>query len=114
MEFQHSEARSVHMQDGPLAGWEKALAGVWANGATACGAGLEAPRQNRQRFEQIIVITDQNENRAPRFEEAYKTYVEQLAVILLKVGQTGTDLEQACTALGVAPSLFASRRYFLL
>jgi hypothetical protein len=60
------------------------------------------------------VVTYENGNRAPRFGEAYKTYVEQLAVILLKVGQASTDLELACTALGVAPRLSASQLQFLL
>jgi hypothetical protein len=108
-----SAARQLHVQDGSLAGWEKALAGVWAGGATACGAGLEALRQNRQRVEQIILVTDENENRAPRFQESYMAYGEELAVrpavILLKVGQAGMDLERACAALGVAPSLFEFR-----
>jgi hypothetical protein len=106
-------ARRLEVADGSLAGWEKALAGVWAGGATACGAGLEALRQNRQRVEQIVLVTEEYENRAPRFQEAYTAYAEALAVrpavILLKVGQAGTDLEKACAALGLAPSLFEFR-----
>jgi hypothetical protein len=92
------------------ADWEVALAGVYAGGATSPGEALDALRQNRQRVEQIILVTDENENRAPWFQDAYSAYARELgvqpSVVLVRMGQAGQKLQQACSALGVAPSAF--------
>jgi hypothetical protein len=108
-----SQAQRLEVAGTTLAAWEEALAGVYAGGATAGGAGLEALRQQKQRVEQIILVTDGYENREPRFQSAYAAYARELAtqpdVVLVKVGRAGNDLEQACAALKVAPSAFEFR-----
>ncbi|HEU5370740.1 MAG TPA: hypothetical protein VFU69_19860 [Ktedonobacterales bacterium] len=93
-----------------LADWEKALAGIHAGGSTSCGVALEWMRKKKQRVEQIIMVTDEGENHAPLFKDAYTAYAEELAtrpdVIFVKVGQASKTLENACAQMGVSPSAF--------
>jgi hypothetical protein len=93
-----------------LADWEKALAGVRAGGGTSCGVALDWMRRKKQRVEQVVLVTDEGENQAPTFKDAYEAYVKELnvrpAVILVKVGQAVDLLERVCHQLGVAPNVF--------
>ncbi|MCI0463853.1 MAG: hypothetical protein L0Z62_43520 [Gemmataceae bacterium] len=107
-----SAALPLEVRGATLADWEDALAGVYAGGATACGSGVEALRRSGQRVEQIVVVTDGHENRAPRFGEALAGYCEGVArpdVIVVKVGSASDAVERACTALGIAPGVFEFR-----
>jgi hypothetical protein len=87
-----------------LADWEKALLGVQAGGGTSCGVALEWMARKGQRVEQIVLVTDEGENAAPTFQNAYDGYAKALnvkpSVTIVKVGQASTQLEQACKALG--------------
>ena len=87
-----------------LAAWEKALAGIKATGATSCGAALSWMEKKGQRVEQIVMISDERENNAPRWKDALKSYQENVAkvdVVFVKVGGAGDALERDCDALGV-------------
>ena len=96
-----------------LGDWEKALAGIKAGGGTSCGAALDRMRRKKQRVEQIVMVTDEDENTAPLFKEVYQDYVSELqvrpAVILIKIGNTHRNLEIACAELGVTPNVFEFR-----
>lgn len=102
-----------------LAEWEKALTGITAGGGTSCGVAIEIMRRKGQRVEQIILVTDEGENQAPLFLDAYKAYGEEMQarpdVILVKVGHATNILERACATLGIAPSVFTfSGDYYAL
>jgi uncharacterized protein with von Willebrand factor type A (vWA) domain len=92
-----------------LADWEKALAGITAGGYTSCGVSLKQMARKKQRVEQIVMITDEGENTAPLFKEAYQKYAETAgirpAVIFVKIGQASNKLEEVCAELGVAPNV---------
>jgi hypothetical protein len=100
----------VQVKGTSLADWEKALAGIHAGGSTSCGVALEWMRKKKQRVEQIIMVTDEGENHAPLFKDAYTAYAQELAtnpdVIFVKVGHASKTLEQACAQMGVAASAF--------
>jgi hypothetical protein len=87
-----------------LADWEKALLGVHAGGGTSCGVALEWMAKKAQRVEQLVLVTDEGENAAPLFRNAYEGYVKALnvkpSVTIVKVGQASNQLEQECKALG--------------
>ena len=93
-----------------LADWEKALAGIQARGGTSCGVAIDQLRRRKQWVEQIVMVTDEGENTAPKFEYAYQRYAESLgrqpAVILVRVGQAIDYVERVCQKLGVAPNVF--------
>jgi hypothetical protein len=59
-----------------LASWERALAGITANGGTSCGAPLEYMRLKRQYVEQVILVTDEGENSGPLFAPTLAKYRE--------------------------------------
>jgi hypothetical protein len=96
-----------------LADWEKALLGVNAGGSTSCGVALEWMARQRQRVEQIVLVTDEGENQAPLFKDAYDAYVQALnvrpAVTIVKIGQTTKTIEEACQAKGIPLNVFEFR-----
>ena len=75
--------------------WTKAFAGISAGGCTGCGAPLVAMMNNREVVEQIVLISDEGENRSPAFLKALTTYAEKLgievpSVTVLRCGHRGT------------------------
>ncbi len=106
-------AYPIEVSGKALADWEKALLGIHAGGGTSCGVAIDWMSRKGKRVEQIVMVTDEGENSAPRFEDAYRTYAQEMkispAVILIKVGNASNLLEQACTRLGIAPQVFEFR-----
>jgi hypothetical protein len=96
-----------------VADWEKALLGIHAGGGTSCGIALDWMAKRGQRVEQIVLVTDEGENTAPLFKDAYTAYAAALnvrpSVTIVKVGQASTTLENSCRALGVPLSVFEFR-----
>ncbi|MGD2078207.1 MAG: hypothetical protein PVH18_07475 [Chloroflexota bacterium] len=93
-----------------LADWEKALKGIQARGGTSCGVAIEQMRRRKQWVEQIVMVTDEGENTAPLFGEAYQAYAAAAgirpAVILVRIGRASNYLERVCHQLGVPPNVF--------
>ena len=93
-----------------LAGWEKALASVKAGGGTSCGCGVECLRTRKIHVEQIVMISDEDENTQPLFVDALKKYrVEVKAdpnVCFVKTPGACDKLEQACRAAGLQADAF--------
>jgi hypothetical protein len=81
-----------------LTDWEKAFAPIRAGGATSVGAPLEAMRLRKERVEQIVIVTDEEENTAPFFADAYEAYKKDLGVspdvVIVKVGRASAYVEQ--------------------
>lgn len=106
-------AYPVAAKGNTLADWEKALAGINAGGGTSCGVALARMRGQKQRVEQIVIVTDEAENTAPLFKQEYLAYADAVgvrpAVIIVKIGQAAAVLEAACAQLGVAPQVFEFR-----
>jgi hypothetical protein len=93
-----------------LSHWEKAFKGIVAGGGTSCGVALEVMRRNKQLVEQIIMVTDQEENQAPHLAPTLKKYGEELgvepSVIIVQVGGTSNQLERALSAEGMTVDTF--------
>jgi len=83
-----------------LTDWEKAFAGIEAGGQTSCGVALEVMRRRKQAVEQIVMVTDEEENQAPYFVETLKRYSQELSisphVIFVKTRGALTQLENQC------------------
>jgi hypothetical protein len=75
-----------------LSDWERAFRLIKAGGSTSVGCPVEAMRHRQQRVEQFIVVTDEGENTAPYFADAYEAYRRDMNVapdvILIRVGQS--------------------------
>jgi len=73
-----------------LSDWEQATKGIVANGGTAIGAPLLSMIRNEERVEQIIIVSDFDEQNAPYFVESFKAYAAKFAtkptVVMVKVG----------------------------
>jgi hypothetical protein len=83
-----------------LSDWEKALSGIKAGGGTACGVAVEMMRRQKQAVEQIVMVTDEEENEAPRFVDTLKRYSQELNVaphvIFVKTRGAFEQLEAEC------------------
>jgi len=83
-----------------LTDWEKAFAGIEAGGQTSCGVALEVMRRRKQAVEQIVMVTDEEENQAPYFVETLKRYSQELSisphVIFVKTRGALSQLENQC------------------
>lgn len=102
-----------------LSDWEKAFRHIVAEGGTSIGAPLEIMRLRKQTVEQLIIVTDEDENTAPYFSTVFTRYCEELKivpnVIIVKVGQHNDHLERELQRLKVAYETFTfSGDYYAL
>ena len=57
-----------------LADWERAFSGIKPSGWTSMGSAVQALIKNKQFVEQIVLITDEEENTAPNFFDVLEKY----------------------------------------
>lgn len=80
-----------------LSDWEEAFRHIKAGGATSIGCGLEALRHKKIAVEQIIIVTDEQENSQPFLTTVYDQYRQEMQVapnvVIVKVGQANGYLE---------------------
>lgn len=92
--------------NGNPATWEKALAGMTPGGSTSCGVAIEMMRRRRQRVEQLVMVTDEDENTEPFFLEALRGYAREMEllprVLFVKTRGAGTRLEAQCLRSKIA------------
>jgi len=70
----------VRSQGEDLASWTKAFEGIRAGGCTCCGAPIVAMTRAKQRVEQIVMITDEGENRSPPMLTALQQYEHHMGI----------------------------------
>lgn len=75
-----SMAMPISAKGTELADWERAFAGIKANGGTSCGSPFAFMVRNKEVVEQVILITDGGETSSPSFVDGYQRYVRDLAV----------------------------------
>lgn len=97
--------------DGPeLSDWERAFKHVKASSCTSIGSGMEALTRHRHRVEQVIVVTDEGENRPPLFRHAYRDYADKFGVapdvLIVKVGNANGQLTNDLQEAGVSLETF--------
>lgn len=94
-------ATQINLKSDKLQDWEKALRMVKAGGCTSCGAPVAQLAQRGQEFEQLVMITDQGENRPPYFKQALDMWKEKFGktprIIFINVGASNNRvLEERC------------------
>jgi hypothetical protein len=103
-------AYPVERAGNDLADWEKALRGIKAGGATSCGVALEAMRRKQQYVEQVILITDEQENTAPLFVDSLQKYRSELkadpSICFVRTPGANDYLEQCCRKAGIVADAF--------
>ena len=102
-----------------LSDWERAFQHLNAGGMTSIGCALEAMRLKQETAEQLILVTDEEENSAPYFAEVYTAYKQDLNVapnvVIVKVGRASNFLERKLgeTQVQVDTFTFAGDYYAL-
>ena len=93
-----------------LAGWERALSGITAGGSTSCGAAIEYLRRKRQYVEQIVLVTDEEENTPPLFVEALTKYRMEVKaepnICFVRTPGAHAQLSHSCQRAGIAVDVF--------
>jgi hypothetical protein len=103
-------AYPIALQQGDLAAWERAFHGIRASGGTSCGVPLAFMRRNRQYVEQIMLVTDEEENASPLFVEEYRQYCQALkadpAVVIVRTLGASSHLERQLREARIAVDVF--------
>jgi hypothetical protein len=93
-----------------LSDWEKAFKGIQAGGGTSCGVALEMMRRKGERVEQIVMVTDQDENTSPLLLPTLQQYSLELGVtpdvLLVNVGSHSNKLETQLSHAGFTCDTF--------
>lgn len=93
-----------------MASWERVFKGIRAQGGTSCGIAVEALLRKRQVVEQIILITDEEENTLPHFVPTLQQYRAELkadpAVCIVRTQGGSSHLERQCQAAGIVTDVF--------
>ncbi|MBM4090185.1 MAG: hypothetical protein FJ276_12305 [Planctomycetes bacterium] len=93
-----------------LADWARAFEGIAADGATSCGVALKYLENKRQYVEQIIMITDEQENSPPPFIKAYREYCAALqaspSLVIVRTPGGSSYLEPLCRREGIQVDVF--------
>ena len=93
-----------------LSDWEAAFRHIRSGGCTSVGSALKAMRLERQRVEQIVIVTDEGENAAPflgaEYEQYAKTFAVEPDVLIVKVGHATDILERQLKGRGFGAETF--------
>lgn len=85
--------------------WKKAFHGIKPSGQTSVGAPIQWMRMRKERVEQIILVSDGEENTAPYFADEIKKYQDELSVfptiIFVKLRSDRELLEGRCERAGI-------------
>ncbi len=88
-----------------LSDWEKTFKLIQANGRTSIGAPLAKMTKDRVYAETLMVVTDEGENTAPYFHEAYRQYVREMkvspTVVIVQVDGTSKSFIQILESLNI-------------
>lgn len=103
-------AYEVPAQGSDLADWERSFRGIHSGGSTSCGVPLVHLRRKNARVDQIILITDEEENTPPLFVAELKQYREQLradpGVVIVRTPGARGHLESQLRREGLAVDVF--------
>jgi hypothetical protein len=105
-----SMAYEIEARGHSLADWERALTGISAGGSTSCGAALKYLVRKNQYVEQIILITDEQENSPPAFVPSFLEYRTAMktdpAVCIVRTPGGSSTLETLCRREGIQVDVF--------
>jgi hypothetical protein len=88
--------------------WEKAFSMIKPSGGTIVGAPLTLMQKQGVKVEQLVIVTDEGDN--ADFSAYYKNYAKTTGmspdVIIVRVGQPCSIVEQSCKANGINVQVF--------
>jgi hypothetical protein len=97
-------AREILANGKSLSDWEKAFIPIKSNGSTSVGIALDFLIRKNAYVDQIVIITDEDENQTPRFSDVYELYTRRFNVkphvVIIKLGGN-TTLSQSLKSKGI-------------
>lgn len=88
-----------------LSDWEKAFKFIKADGGTSIGVALAKMLKERVYVESLVLVTDEGENTAPFFRDAWTEYVKEMqvapSIIIVKVGGSHLPFEKGLRERGI-------------
>lgn len=108
-------AIKIKLDDLTLSEVEKKTALITANGATSMGVGVAKALNESFDPEQIITLTDGDENRQPRYKEAIRNLDESVNHIIIGMGDYHPHFHQELEARGLNVTFipYESNDYYL-
>jgi hypothetical protein len=99
-------AQAIKASENTLTAWEKAFAPIRAGGGTSIGCALEFMIRYNLYAEQLIIVTDEDENESPKFADVFPRYIEKMkitpAIIIVRVGRATTTLSEHLKRKGIS------------
>lgn len=99
------KAQAKKGQRPALSEWEQAFKFVKADGGTSIGCALAKMQKEKVYAEQIVIVTDEGENRAPFFRDAWSEYAKEMQaaprVLIVKVGGSSAPFEKGLQERGI-------------
>jgi hypothetical protein len=84
--------------------WTKAFKGLTASGSTGIGSCFAALQRHKRVVEQVVIITDEGENRNPMSDDAYKEYAKAMGVsptvTIIQVGSACDSCQKRLRSVG--------------
>ena len=109
-------AQEVKVEEGSSHSvWDKALSQLRISGWTSCGSAIRLLSRSDTVVEQIIIITDEHENRAPYFVDELQKYANKIKfmphVVIIRCGHGATtQLQQQMEQENIAYDVFDARK----
>ncbi len=108
-----SVAREIKAKGTSMSDWEEAFKHIKAGGSTSVGSALEILRRRKIAVEQIIIVTDEEENTPPRLKDVYRNYKQDLGVdptfVIVRVRSRYDGLERELMGAGALVMRFDFR-----
>ena len=100
-----SMAAMIEPKGTTLTAWEKAFAPIHPHGNTSVGSALDFLSRRNIKVDQIVIITDEQENCHPLFVNAYAEYTKKYNVtphvVIINIGSYDSTLSQTMKAAGI-------------
>jgi len=77
-----TSGRVITSRDNSLAGWQSAFRMIRAGGGTSVGAGLSTALSAGFMPEQVVIITDEDENQRPFYADVLQQYMNQTGLMV--------------------------------
>ena len=104
------KAKQVRAKGTSLTDWEMALQMVFPGGGSCPGSAIQSIQQKEQFVEQLIVVTDEQENTQPSLAQSILDYQRKenitLRVVLVRVGARVTFLQDSLRRSGIEVDTF--------
>lgn len=97
-------AHPVKADGTELKDWDRAFARVFPSGASSPGSAVEWLGQRR--FEQLVLVSDENENRQPFFRQALEALPQLPDIVIIRVGEHSQDISKSLDEAQLAYDTF--------